>query len=120
MINRQKGIFHKGDFFMLKTIRSKILISTAIVTAALTTLTVSVCFSLFQTFLRQNQLQSAEYSLQVFSGNVSSAMENILSFNQWYCSNMDIARYLEAFQNQDHMPSISSAEAGLRITALNA
>jgi two-component system sensor histidine kinase YesM len=120
MINRQKGIFHKGDFFMPKTIRSKILISTAIVTAALTTLTVSVCFSLFQTFLRQNQLQSAEYSLQVFSGNVSSAMENILSFNQWCCSNMDIARYLEAFQNQDHMPSISSAEAGLRITALNA
>lgn len=53
MINRQKGIFHKGDFFMPKTIRSKILISTAIVTAALTTLTVSVCFSLFQTFLRQ-------------------------------------------------------------------
>ena len=105
---------------MPKTIRSKILLITAIVTAALTTLTVSVCFSLFQTFLRQNQLQSAEYSLQVFSGNVSSAMENILNFNQWCCSNMDLARYLEAFQNKDHMPSISSADSGLRITALNA
>lgn len=105
---------------MPKTIRNKILLITAIVTVALTTLTVSVCFSLFQAFLRQNQLQSAEYSLQVFSGNVSSAMENILSFNQWCCSNMDITRYLEAFENQDHMPSISSANSGLRITALNA
>ncbi len=120
MINRQKDTCPKGDFFMPKTIRSKILFTTAIVTAALTTLTVSVCFSLFQAFLRQNQLQSAEYSLQVFSGNVSSAMENILSFHQWCCSNMDIARYLEAFQDQDRMPSISSADSGLRITALNA
>lgn len=105
---------------MPKTIRSKILFSTAIVTAVITTFTVSVCFALFQSFLRRNQLQSAEYSLQVFSANVSSAMENILNFNQWCCSNMDIGRYLEAFQNQERMPSISSGDSGLRITALNA
>ncbi len=105
---------------MPKTIRSKILLSTAVVTAALTTLTVSLCFSLFQSFLRRNQLQSAEYSLQVFSGNVSSAMENILNFDQWCSFSTDIARYLEAFQDQERMPSISSENSGLRITALTA
>lgn len=103
-----------------KTIRSKILFSTAAVTAVITTLTVSVCFSLFQSFLRRNQLQSAEYSLQIFSGNVSSSMENILNFNQWCSYNMDIGRYLEAFRSQEQMPSISSGNSGLRITALNA
>ncbi|NBH71912.1 HAMP domain-containing protein [Clostridiaceae bacterium] len=103
-----------------KTIRSKILLSTAAVTAIITTITVSVCFSLFQSFLRRNQLQSAEYSLQIFSENVSSAMENILNFNQWCCSNMDIGRYLEAFRSLEQMPSISSSNSGLRITALNA
>ena len=103
-----------------KSIRSKILFSTAAVTAVITTITVSVCFSLFQSFLRRNQIQSAEYSLQIFSGNVSSAMENISNFNQWCCSNMDIGRYLEAFCRLEQMPSISSSNSGLRITALNA
>ena len=63
-----------------KSIRSKILFSTAAVTAVITTITVSVCFSLFQSFLRRNQIQSAEYSLQIFSGHVSSAMEPVVLF----------------------------------------
>ena len=79
-----------------KTIRSKILLSTAAVTAVITVLTVTVCYSLFQSFLKRNQLRSTEYSLQILSGSVGSAMEGILNFNHWCCSNMDIGRYLEA------------------------
>lgn len=103
-----------------KSIRSKILWSTAAVTAVITILTVSVCYTLFQSFLKRNQLRSAEYSLQVLSGSVSSAMDSMLGFQQWCCSNMDIARYLEAFRNQRQMPSVTSENASLRITALNA
>ena len=103
-----------------KTIRSKILLSTAAVTAVITVLTVTVCYSLFQSFLKRNQLRSTEYSLQILSGSVGSAMEGILNFNHWCCSNMDIGRYLEAFRNQEQMPSIASENSSLRITALNA
>lgn len=41
------------------TIRGKILLSTAIVTVTIATITVSVCFLVFQSFLRKNQLRSA-------------------------------------------------------------
>ncbi len=103
-----------------RSIRSKIMLSTAAVTTVTTLLTISVCFSLFQTFLKRNQLQSAEYSLQVLSGNISSHMENILGFSQWCCTSMELGRYLEAFQNTEQMPSISSENSSLRITALSA
>ena len=124
MIIEQKR-FWKRRFFMPKsilpkTIRSKILLSTAAITAVITILTVSVCYSLFQSFLKRNQLQSAEYSLQVLSGSVGSSVESILGLNQWCCSSLDIGRYLESFRNQKQMPSISSDSSSLRITALNA
>ncbi len=101
------------------TIRGKILLSTAMVTATIATITVSVCFIVFQSFLQKIQLQSAEYNLQVTSTNISAHMENILAFNQWCCSSTDIGRYLEAFYGQSRMPSISSELASLRITASN-
>ena len=99
------------------TIRGKILLSTAIVTVTIATITVSVCFLVFQSFLRKNQLRSAEYNLQVASNNISAHMENILSFEQWCCTSADIGRYLEAFKDQEGMPPISSKNAPLRITA---
>lgn len=101
------------------TIRGKILLSTAIVTATIAIITVSVCFLVFQSFLRKNQLRSAEYNLQVASNNISAYMENILYFEQWCCTNTDIGRYLEAFKDQEGMPPISSGKASLRITASN-
>ncbi len=101
------------------TIRGKILLSTAIVTATIAIITVSVCFLVFQSFLRKNQLRSAEYNLQVASNNISAYMENILYFQQWCCTSTDIGRYLEAFKDQEGMPPISSKKASLRITASN-
>lgn len=102
-----------------KTIRSKIIASTAGAISIIAAITIAVCFWVFQSFLRRNQIQSAEYNLQVASRNVSENLENILYFSTWCYSNADIIRYLEAFQNQVKMPSISSDKAYLRATALN-
>lgn len=101
------------------TIRGKIIAYTGAVTMLIVAVTVSICFQVFQTFLRRNQIQSAEYNLQVVSHNVASNMGNILSFNEWCHSSQDIYHYLNAFQELVRMPSISSEDAPLRTTALN-
>lgn len=102
-----------------KTIRGKIIACTAGVTLIITAITIAVCYSVFQTFLRRNQIQSAEYNLQVISRNVDENLESILSFASWCSVNADIVKYLDSFRNQTRMPSISSDNAYLRTTALN-
>ncbi len=103
-----------------ETIRGKIMLYTAAITVSLAAVTVAVCFRVFQSFLRQNQLQSAEYNLQVISGNVATDLESILYFAQWCGISQDIGSYLEAFQEQEQMPSISSSGSAQRSVALNA
>ena len=105
---------------MPSSIRSKIMLCTGAITLLIAAVTVSICFVVFQSFLRRNQIQSAEYNLQVVSHNVSNDMDNIIYFNKWCTSSTDIIQYLEGFQNQVKMPSISSAKAPLRSMALNA
>lgn len=105
---------------MFTTIRGKIILCTAGITLVIAAVTVSICFLVFQSFLRRNQIQSAEYNLQVVSNNVASDMENIIYFSDWCRSNLEISQYLEAFQNKSRMPAISSQDAALRITALGA
>ena len=105
---------------MPSSIRSKIMLCTGAITLLIAAVTVSICFVVFQSFLRRNQIQSAEYNLQVVSHNVSNDMDNIIYFNKWCASSTDIIQYLEGFQTQVKMPSISSAKAPLRSMALNA
>lgn len=105
---------------MPSSIRSKIMLCTGAITLLIAAVTVSICFVVFQSFLRRNQIQSAEYNLQVVSHNVSNDMDNIIYFNKWCASSTDIIQYLEGFQTQVEMPSISSAKAPLRSMALNA
>lgn len=105
---------------MPKTIRGKIMVCTAAITILIAAVTVSICFLVFQSFLRRNQIRSAEYNLQMISHNVSVNMDNIIYLNKWCCSSPDIARYLEAFQQETKMPSISSGQSSLRSMALNA
>lgn len=105
---------------MPSSIRGKIMLCTGAITLLIAAVTVSICFVVFQSFLRRNQIQSAEYNLQVVSHNVSNDMDNITYFNKWCTSSTDIIQYLEGFQNQVKMPSISSAKAPLRSMALNA
>lgn len=105
---------------MPKTIRGKIITCTGAFTIIIAVITVTICYCVFQTFLIRNQIQSAEYNLQVVSHNVSANMDNIINFNEWCTSNPEISRYLDAFKNQTKMPSISSDHAYLRMMALNA
>ena len=103
-----------------KSIRNKIIVSTAAVTMAIGAITVSVCFSVFQSFLRKAEIQSAEFNMQVISNNVSADMENIKSFIDWCCTNTEINHYLQVFRNQEKMPSVSSSDYAMRTVALNA
>lgn len=101
------------------TIRGKIIAYTGTITLLIVAVTVAICFQVFQAFSRRNQIQSAEYNLQVVSHNVAANMGNILSFNEWCHLSPDIYQYLDAFKDLNRMPSISSENAPLRTTALN-
>lgn len=102
-----------------KSIRGRILLCTAATTLSIAAVTVAVCFQVFQSFLRRNQIQSAEYNLQVVSNSVSANLDTIISFTNWCCNNQEINHYLEAFRDQARMPSISSKNAYLRVVALS-
>ena len=101
-------------FSFLRTIRGRIVACTGAAMALVAVVTVTVCFCVFQTFLRKNQVQSAEYNLQVISHNVENDMGNILYFSRWCSINTNISYYLERFQDRARMPGISSEEFPLR------
>lgn len=102
-----------------KTVRNQIIISTAAITLIIAAITVTICFSVFQSFLRKAEIQSAEFNMQVISNNVSSDMDHIFSFVDWCSSNTEINHFLRVFQNQEKMPTISSEDFSLRTVALN-
>ena len=102
-----------------KTIRGKIMILTAAVTLLITVLTTTVCFSVFQSFLRKNQVQSAEFSLQVVSNNITADMKDIIYFSKWCCSNGIILDYLEAFKDLPKLPTASKDSSNMRPMALS-
>lgn len=102
-----------------KTVRNQIIISTAAITLIIAAITVTICFSVFQSFLRKAEIQSAEFNMQVISNNVSADMDHILSFVDWCSSNTEINHFLRVFQNQEKMPTISSEDFSLRTVALN-
>lgn len=102
-----------------KTVRNQIIISTAAITLIIAAITVTICFSVFQSFLRKAEIQSAEFNMQVISNNVSADMDHIFSFVDWCSSNTDINHFLRVFQNQEKMPTISSEDFSLRTIALN-
>ncbi|WP_026890215.1 sensor histidine kinase [Lacrimispora aerotolerans] len=102
-----------------KTIRGKLMTLTASVTLLITILTTSVCFSVFQSFLRKNQIQSAEFSLQVVNNNIAADMKDIIYFSKWCCSNGAILDYLEALKGQPKLPTAQKDMANLRPLALS-
>lgn len=86
--------------FIPETIRGRITILTAAITLLITIITTTVCFAVFQSFLRKNQIQSAEFSLQVVGNNISADMKDIIYFSKWCVSNDAILDYLEALKDQ--------------------
>ncbi|MDR2024471.1 MAG: hypothetical protein LBQ71_14775 [Hungatella sp.] len=97
-----------------KTIRGKIMVLTAAITLLITILTTTVCFSVFQSFLRKNQIQSVEFSLQVVSNNIGADMKDIIYFSKWCCSNGAILDYLEAVKDKPKLPTASRDFDNLR------
>ena len=102
-----------------KTIRGRIITYTAAAMLALAVITVTICFTVFQSFLRRNQIQSAEYNLQMVCHNVEDTMNNFTALSRWCSNNGEISHYLEAFKDRTRMPSISSSDSPLRITAIS-
>ncbi len=102
-----------------KTIRGKIMVITAAITLLITIFTTTVCFWVFQSFLRKNQIQSAEYSLQVVSNNIAADMKDIIYFSKWCCSNGAVLDYLEAFKDLEKLPTASKDTKSLRPLALS-
>lgn len=102
-----------------KTIRSKIMAVTAAITFIITILTVTVCFHVFQSFLKKNQIQSAEFSLQLTGNNIAADINDITYLANWCCSSSDIRNYLKSFDKQEKLPIAARANTNLRSTALD-
>ncbi len=103
-----------------KSIKGKIVAITIGTTLLITLLTVGVCFTVFQSLLYRNQIQSVEFSLQLVAGNVSSDMNDIRSFLRWCGSNSHILNYLETFHDKDPLAVASKDNKGLKSIAVNA
>ena len=101
-----------------KTIKGRIIAITIGTTLLITLITVSVCFFVFQSLLRRNQIQSVEFSLQLVANNVSSDMKDIIYFTRWCNSSSDILTYLETFQDKDPLAIASRTDKTLRSVAL--
>lgn len=102
-----------------KTIRGKIITMTASITVMITIITVSICFSIFQSFLKKNQLQSAEFNLQLVANNVSSDIKDIVYLSKWCSSNTDLLDYLEAFYDKDKLAVASKTDKSLKPKAIS-
>ncbi len=105
--------------FFTKTIRGRIIAMTAGITLIITFITVAVCFSVFQSFLHRNQIQTAEFNLQLAANSISSDMEDILYLNGWCRSNNLVLGYLESFMGKERMTYASREDKGLRTVALS-
>lgn len=101
------------------TLRGKIITITAGVTLMITIITVAICFFVFQSFLKKNQMQSAEFNLQLVSSRINADMKDITALGNWCVSSTDIARYLEAFRDKEKLATVAKEDKSLRTLALS-
>ena len=103
-----------------KTIRMQLMAAAAGITLIISLMTLTIYFSLFQSFLRKNQIQSSEFNLQLVTSHVSSSMADIIYFSKWTCSNSEILNYLERMETvSGPAPSSDADSENLRLLALN-
>lgn len=108
----------KNKFFT-KTIRGRILSMTASITLLITFITVAVCFLVFQSFLKKNQIQMAEFNLQLVANNISSDIKDIIYLNNWSCSNSQVLNYLERFKEQEQLAIAARKDRSLPSLSLS-
>lgn len=111
-------IFKNTASVFPKTIRARLMYATAGNTLLISIITLTICFIIFQSFLKKNQIQSSEFNLQLVANNISSDMKEIIYFSKWTCSNAEIIRYLERADHQTADRSQDAAE--IRALALSA
>lgn len=103
-----------------KTIRNQLMAAAAGFTLLISLITLTIYFSVFQSFLRKNQIQSSEFNLQLVTTRVASDMADIIYFSKWTCSNSEVLNYLEKMDSASALSPSSSAETeNLRSLALN-
>lgn len=103
-----------------KTIRMQLMAAAAGITLVISLMTLTIYFSVFQSFLRKNQIQSSEFNLQLVTSHVSSNMADIIYFSKWTCSNSEILNYLERMETvSGPAPSSDADSENLRFLALN-
>ena len=100
--------------FFPSSIRGKIMAVTAAITVLIAVITMAVCYSVFQSFLMKNQIQSTEFNLSVISGNMAEDMKEIVTFTKWCCSNSEVGHYLERLKDQPKLPTASKDTEGGR------
>lgn len=101
------------------TIKGKIIAITTGTIAIIAIITVGVCFVVFQSLLRQNQIRSVEFGLQLVSSNVAFDMKDITYFARWCGSSSDILNYLNTFRDKPPLAVASRNDKSLRAIALN-
>ena len=106
--------------FLPSSIRGKIMAVTAAITVLIAVITMAVCYSVFQSFLMKNQIQSTEFNLSVVSSNMAEDMKEIVTFTKWCCSNSEVGHYLERLKDQPKLPTASRDTEALRPLALTA
>lgn len=78
------------------TIRSKITIITVLITLSIAIFVASICFYIFQSFLRKSLVQSTEFNLQLIMDTINSDLDELIYITKWSSTNSLFVKYLES------------------------
>ena len=90
--------------FIPKSIKSHLTLIMVSFSLILSITITSICFVIFQSFLKKNLLQSTEFNLQLISKSFSSELENIINLSEWCTTNLLIRTYIEHAAESDSKP----------------
>lgn len=82
--------------YLPKTIRSKITIISVFITLTIATFVASICFQIFQSFLRKSLVQSTEFNLQLIMDTINSDLDELIYLTKWSSTNTLFVKYLES------------------------
>ena len=82
--------------YLPRSIRSKITIITVLVTLTIAIFVASICFYIFQSFLRKSLVQSTEFNLQLIMDTINSDLDELIYLTKWSSTNTLFIKYLES------------------------
>lgn len=87
-----------------KSIKSRLTFITVSFSLLLSMTVTSICYGVFQGFLKKNLLQSTEFNLQLISRAFTSELENTINLGEWCTGNLLIRTYLEKASDPSSKP----------------